>query len=200
MDLLKPSDALKKRVTMLATDRWLMAAGLKALGYSVNSVNPDELAKAKELLIAAKKDLLDYDDTLFYQKLLTGDADLVHAWDGWCNLGIAENPAIKFVIPKEGSDLFVDSLVVMAASEHKDAAQAFINYVLRPDVHASVMAFTLYKVPNEKAVAQMDKALLEQYPPLTISADQLLAQEQLRDLGDGQKAYSQIVTEILAAQ
>jgi len=81
MDLLKPADALKRRVTMLSTERWLMAAGLRALGYSINSRNADEIAKAKELLIAAKPSLLAYDDTTFYQKLLTGDADLVHAWD-----------------------------------------------------------------------------------------------------------------------
>jgi spermidine/putrescine transport system substrate-binding protein len=199
MDLLKPSDALKRRVTMLATDRWLMAAGLKALGYSVNSTNPEEIAKAKELLIAAKKDLLAYDDTLFYAKLVAGDADMVHAWDGWCNLGITDNPSIKFVIPKEGSDLFVDAMVVMSASENKDAAEAFINYVLRPDVHASVMSFTLYKVPNEKGVQLVDKQLLAQYPPLAIPADVLFKQEQLRDLGEAQKLYAKTVTEILAA-
>jgi spermidine/putrescine transport system substrate-binding protein len=200
MDLLQPSQQLERRVTMLATDRWLMAAGLKALGYSVNSKDPAEIAKAKDLLIAVKPKLLAYDDTTFYQKLLTGDADLVHAWDGWCNLGITDNSAIKFVIPKEGSDLFVDAMVVMAASEHKDAAQSFINYVLRPDVHASVMGFTLYKVPNQKGVELVDKALLEKYPPLAISADVLFQQEQLRDLGDAQPLYTKTVTEILAAQ
>src|SRR5262245_35592340 len=65
MDLLRPSDQLNRRVTMLATDRWLMAAGLKALGYSVNSKSPDEIDKAKELLVEAKKSLLAYDDTTF---------------------------------------------------------------------------------------------------------------------------------------
>jgi spermidine/putrescine transport system substrate-binding protein len=200
MDLLKPADGLKKRVTMLATERWLLAAGEKALGYSVNTVNPDELAKTKELLIAAKKDLLDYDDTLFYQKLLQGDADLVHAWDGWCNYGIAENKEIKFVVPKEGSDMWIDTMVVTAASEHKDAAYAFINYVLRPEVHRWAAENILYKVPNQKAMESLDKSLFETYPNMAMTPADLLKQEQLRDLGDGQKAYSKIVTEILAAQ
>ncbi len=199
-DLLQPADDLKGKITMLSTDRWLMAAGLKSLGYSVNSTNADELAKAKTVLIDAKKNLLAYDDTTFYAKLVSGEASLVHAWDGWCNFGIAENPAIKFVIPKEGSDLFVDTMVVTAASEHKDAAHAFINYVLKPDVHASIMAFTLYKVPNEKAVAVVDQSLLTQYPSLAISSDVLFQQELIRDLGDGQKAFTRVVTEILAAQ
>jgi spermidine/putrescine transport system substrate-binding protein len=200
MDLLKPADGLKKRVTMLATERWLMAAGQKALGYSVNTTNPDELNKTKELLIAAKKDLLDYDDTLFYQKLLQGDADLVHAWDGWCNYGIAENKDIKFVVPKEGSDMWVDTMVVTAASEHKDAAYAFINYVLRPEIHRWAAENILYKVPNQKAMESLDKSLFETYPNMAMTPADLLKQEQLRDLGDGQTAYSKIVTEILAAQ
>jgi spermidine/putrescine transport system substrate-binding protein len=124
----------------------------------------------------------------------------VHAWDGWCNFGITENPAIKFMIPKEGSDLFVDTMVVTAVSEHKDAAHAFINYVLRPDVHASIMAFTLYKVPNEKAVEVLDKSLLTTYPNLAIPSEVLFQQEQIRDLGDKQKEFTRVVTEILAAQ
>jgi spermidine/putrescine transport system substrate-binding protein len=200
MDMLQPVDSLKKRITMLATERWLMAAGQKALGYSVNTTNADELAKTKELLIAAKKNLIDYDDTTFFQKLLTGDADLVHAWDGWCNYGIAENKAIKFVVPKEGSDMWVDTMVVTAASENKDAAYAFINYVLQPEVHRWAAENILYKVPNQKAMEALDKALFEQYPNMAMTPADLLKQEQFRDLGDGQKAYSQIVTEILAAQ
>jgi spermidine/putrescine transport system substrate-binding protein len=199
MDLLKPSDKLKRRVTMLSTDRWLMAAGLKALGYSVNSTNPAEIAKARDLLISAKKDMLAYDDTTFYQKLLSGDADLVQAWDGWCNYGIAENDKIKFVVPKEGSDMWVDTMVVMAASENKDGAYAFINYVLRPEVHRWVAENILYKVPNEKAMAELDKSLYAKYPNLAMTPADLLKEEQLRDLGEAQKEYSKTVTEILAA-
>jgi spermidine/putrescine transport system substrate-binding protein len=196
MDMLQPADAIKGKVTMLKTDRWLMAAGLKALGYSVNSVDPAEVGKAKDLLTTTKASLLAYDDTTFYSKLVSGEASLVHAWDGWCNYGIAENPAIKFVVPKEGSDMWVDTMTVTAASENKDAAMAFINYVLRPDVHAWVANNILYKVPNQKAMETLDKALIEQYPNIGMSPADLMKEEQLRDLGDGQKLYTQTVTEI----
>jgi spermidine/putrescine transport system substrate-binding protein len=200
MDLLKPAEGLKRRVTMLATERWLMGAGLKALGHSINSKNADEVAAAKDLLIAAKKDMLAYDDTTFYQKLLTGDADLVHAWDGWCNYGIAENDKIKFMVPKEGSDMWVDTMVVMAASENKDAAYAFINYVLQPDVHRWAAENILYKVPNQKAMEALDKGLFEKYPNMAMTPADLLEEEQIRDLGEAQPLYSKTVTEILAAQ
>ena len=46
--------------------------------------------------------LLAYDDTTFYERLISGEAVMVEAWDGWCNYGIAENPDIEFVVPEEG--------------------------------------------------------------------------------------------------
>lgn len=196
MDLLKPSDDLKGKVTMLATDRWLMAAGLKALGFSVNSTDEAEVAKAKELLISAKQGLLAYDDTTFYSKLVSGEATMVQAWDGWCNYGITDKPEISFVVPKEGSDMWVDTMVVTAASENKDAAMAFINYVLKADVHRSVAELTLYKVPNKAAMDGFDKSLIAKYPNLGMTPAELMAKEQLRDLGPAQKLYSQTVTEI----
>jgi spermidine/putrescine transport system substrate-binding protein len=199
MDLLKPADALKGKVTMLSTDRWLMAAAFLALGDSVNATGDKELAAAKELLIAAKQDLLAYDDTTFYSKLVSGEASLVQAWDGWCNYGIGENADIKYIIPKEGSDLWVDTMVVTAASEHKEAAQKFIDFILQADNGAWVPANILYQVPNKAAMEALDPALVVQFPNLGMTPAELLKQEQLRDLGPGQKAFSKTVTEILAA-
>ncbi len=70
-NLVKPDAALKGKITMLSTDRWLMEAGLIPLGYSVNDPNPEHVKKATELLIEAKKSLLAYDDTTFYSKLVS---------------------------------------------------------------------------------------------------------------------------------
>ncbi|WP_193369471.1 polyamine ABC transporter substrate-binding protein [Pelagibius marinus] len=199
MDLLQPADALKGKVTMLSTDRWLMGAAFLAQGKSVNSTDAADLEAAKELLISAKKDLLAYDDTTFYSKLVSGEASLVHAWDGWCNYGIAENADIKYVIPEEGSDLWVDTMVVTAASENKEAAHKFLNFILQADNGAWVPANILYKVPNKAAMDALDPALVEQFPNLGMTPEELLKQEQLRDLGAGQKAFSKTVTEILAS-
>ncbi len=198
-DLLQPSDALKGKITMLATDRWLMVPALLSLGYSINTPNEAEIAKAKDLLIAAKKNLLAYDDTTFYSKLVSGEALLVEAWDGWCNYGIAENPAIKYVVAKEGSDMWVDAMVVTSASENKEAAEAFINYVLRPEVHRWVAENILYKVPNKAAMDGLDPKLIAQYPNLGITPAELMKLEQMRDLGEAQKLWSKTVSEITSA-
>lgn len=198
--LLDPPPALRGKVTMLSTDRWLMAAGLLARGYSVNETDPAKIEQVKRDLIAAKKHLLAYDDTTFYSKLVSGEALLAHAWDGWCNYGIAENPAIRYVIPKEGTDLWVDTMVIAAASENKDAAHAFVNYVLGAETGAWVVENILYKVPNRAAMESVDPSLFETFPNLAMKPADMLKFEMLRDLGDAQKLYARTVAEILASQ
>ena len=199
-DLLDPADGLKGKVTMLGTDRWLMAAGLLAKGYSVNETDQGKIDEVKDLLIAAKKNLLAYDDTTFYSKLVSGEAHLVHAWDSWCNYGIAENDKIKYVIPKEGTDLWVDTMVITAASENKDAAYQFINYILGQETGKWVVENIMYKVPNKAAMESVEKTMFEAYPNFAITPTDLLKGEQLRDLGQAQKAYTKAVSEITASK
>jgi spermidine/putrescine transport system substrate-binding protein len=171
-----------------------------SLGMSVNETDPAKLDQAKQLLIDAKKTLLAYDDTTFYSKLVSGEAVLVEAWDGWCNYGIAENDKIKYVIPKEGSDLWVDTMVIVGTSENQKAAHTFINYILKPETGKWAVENIMYKVPNKAAMDAVDKAMLEKYPNLAIAPADLLKYEQLRDLGDGMKAFSKTVTEITSAK
>lgn len=198
-NLLTPDDALKGKVTMLSTDRWLMAAGLKSLGYSVNETDPAKIEEAKNVLIGAKKTMLAYDDTTFYSKLVSGEASLVHAWDGWCNYGVAENKDIKYVVPKEGSDYFVDTLVVMKESANKPAAMKFLNYILDAKIHGWAAANTYYKVPNKPAMESLDPALLQQFPNMAMTPAEITKLELLRDVGPALKDYSKAVSEIKAA-
>ena len=199
MAMLKPADALKGKITMLATDRWLMGAGLLATGASVNESDPAKIDAAKDLLIAAKKTPLAYDDTTFYSKLVSAEASLVQAWDGWCNYGIAENADIKFVVPSEGSDLWVDTMVVMKNGENTANAMKFLNFVLDAKNHAWAAENILYKVPNKAAMESLDPALAQQYPNMGMTPAELTGYELLRDLGDAQKLYSRAVSEIKAA-
>jgi spermidine/putrescine transport system substrate-binding protein len=199
-DLLQPSDDLRGKTTMLATDRWLLGAGLLARGYSVNETDHARLEEVRDDLIAAKGTLLAYDDTTFYSKLVSGEALMTQAWDGWCNYGIAENSDIQYVIPSEGSDLWVDTMVILANSENKDAAYDFVNWMLDADNHRWAAENILYKVPNAPAMEALPAEMLTQYPNMAIAPADLLAYEQLRDVGEAQRDYARIVTEIRAAQ
>ncbi|MCU0789908.1 MAG: spermidine/putrescine ABC transporter substrate-binding protein, partial [Nitratireductor sp.] len=70
-DLLKPAEDLKGKITMLSTDRWLMAAGFLANGMSVNTTEQADLDKVRDQLIETKRQLLAFDDTTFYSKLVS---------------------------------------------------------------------------------------------------------------------------------
>ena len=197
-DLLNPKPELVGKTTMLSTDRWLSMPALKAQGHSVNTTDDAELEEAKAQLLETKPTLLAYDDTTFYSKLVSGEAAMVEAWDGWCNYGIAEDPSIKFVVPEEGADLWVDTMTVLKSSKNKEAAMAFINYILDPEVQTWVAENILYKVPNKAAMEALDPALIESYPTLGITVDELMEQEAIIDLGEDSLKYVDLNAEVLA--
>jgi len=197
-DLLNPAPELVGKTTMLSTERWMALPALKAMGMSVNSTNPDDLAQVKTQLLTTKKTLLAFDDTTFYSKLVSGESVMAEAWDGWCNYGIAEDPNIKFVVPSEGSDLWVDTMTVLKTSKNKEAAMAFVNYILSAETQGWVASNILYKVPNAAAMKLVDPAVLAAYPNMNMTAADLLKQESVIDLGSFSPEYTKLATEVAA--
>ncbi|MFF3444470.1 spermidine/putrescine ABC transporter substrate-binding protein [Streptosporangium sp. NPDC002721] len=196
-DILDPPAEALKKVTMMTTERWLALPAIKALGYSVNTRSDEEIAKVKEKLLEAKPKLLSYDDTTFGEKLKTGEAVMVEAWDGWCP---TTEKNIKFVIPKEGSDLWVDTMVVLKSSKNKEAGHAFINYILDPKVHGWAAENILYKVPNKAAMDAMDAKLKADNAPLQMTPSDLLKGESIIDLGEDSAKFSRLASEVATKQ
>lgn len=199
-DLFEPKDALKGKVTLLSEERWLLGSGLKTLGYSVNETDEKKLGEVKDYLIKAKSTMLAFDNTTFFSKLVSGEATLVHAWDGWCNYGTTENAAIKYAVPKEGTDTWVDSMVIMKSSANKEAAHKLINFILEPKTHAWTVENILFKVPSKAAMEAVNKDVMAKYPTLSITPAEMIANEQVHDVGPAQKLLSRLVAEIKAAQ
>ncbi len=195
-DLLKPSSELAGKVTLIDEDRWLMLPALKELGFSVNTTDPDQLQQAADLTIAAKKTLLGFDGDTFYSKLVSGEALAVEGWDGWCNYGTAEDPNVKYITPKEGADIWVDTMVIPKGSTHVQQAEDFINFILQPEHQKWVAEHILFKVPNQQSMEMLDPAFLDQFPNMKVTPQELLQQEPLKDLGDGQAAFSDAVTQV----
>ncbi len=198
LDILEPGETSKGKVTALATERWLMLPAQKALGFSANTKDEAEMAQVKEKLIAAKPSLLAYDDTTFYSRLVSGEANMTVAWDGWCNYGTVDDPNIKFVIPKEGSDLWTDTMVILKTSKNKEAAHAYINYILDPANHAWVAENILYKVPNASAMEAV-AGLAADFPNMGMTPAELLKGEALVDLGEAGPMYTKIATEVTSS-
>ncbi|MET0449409.1 MAG: spermidine/putrescine ABC transporter substrate-binding protein [Aeromicrobium sp.] len=198
-DLLEPAAEYKGKVTMMGTDRWAVLPAQKALGYSVNTTDEDEMAKVQALMTKAKPNLLAYDDSTFYERLVSGEAVMTQAWDGWCNYGTGENKDIKFVVPKEGADLWMDGMAVLKSSKNKEAAQAFINTVLDAKNHAWAEENILYNIPNEAARALVPAEVTDAYDTLGTRREEMLKGEPLEDIGETSSLYTKIITEVTAS-
>ncbi|MEV4183565.1 spermidine/putrescine ABC transporter substrate-binding protein [Streptosporangium canum] len=196
-DILSPPAEAKKKVTMMTTERWLALPAVKALGLSVNTKSDEDLEKIKAKLIEAKPNLLRYDDVDFGKRLVSGEAVMVEAWDGWCP---TSEKNIEFVVPKEGSDLWVDTMVVLKSSKNKEAAHAFVNFILDPEIHGWAAQNILYKVPNKAAMDALPADLKEKNKPLQMSPAQLLEGESIIDLGEDSTKFTRLATEVQAAK
>ena len=180
----------KGKMTQMDDMRDVVGAWLRFKGHSLNSIDPAELAAAKADALIAKKNLKAYISAPVKGQLISGDVWIAQLWNGDTTQARAEQPALGYVLPKEGCNIWTDSLMVTAGAQHKRAAHEFINYILRPDVGASVSNFTGYGSPNNEALARMTTPI--PYP----TAEEFQRLEYYKDLGASGQLWDQLWTEI----
>jgi len=199
-DVLKPKHEASGKVTMFASDRWLMMPAQLALGMSVNDYAPEDLKKVQDVLVTAKKTLLAYDDVTMFSKLASGEAVISQSPDGWCNYGTQENKNVTFKVAKEKSDLWIDVMFVTEASTKKDAAQKFINFVLKPENHKWLTDKLFFKTPNKTAMEMVSPELIKQYPTLGMDVKEFGQFEVLRAPGDAAKKITDLSMSVQSAK
>jgi len=124
---------------------------LKYHGFSFNSVDPNELAKAEETLLAAKPHLFAINSD-YQPPMRAGDAWVAMAWTGD---GVQLNrdiPEIKYIIGSEGGEIWSDFFAVIADAPHRDAAYAFLDYMAVPAVMAADAAFHGYPIVDSAGI------------------------------------------------
>jgi spermidine/putrescine transport system permease protein len=183
------------KIVMLDDMRENFAAALKLSGFSINSHDPAQLEAAKALLDKQKPLLQAYNSSNFQELLVSGDAWLVQGWNGQIVKAARGNPNIGYLLPKEGTTLFIDSFCIPAGASHKTLAHQFINYMLEPETAAAVVNHTGYTVANRAARSYIDKALLSN-PALFPDSTVLAKCEMLEDLGDTALMVDRLWTEV----
>jgi spermidine/putrescine-binding protein len=179
------------KMTLLDDPREVIGAFLKLNGFSMNSTVPAELETAKRDAIEAVRHIRAFVNSPVKGQLVAGDVWIAQLWDGDTRQAIAEEPAIALEIPREGSPIFADGMVIPKTAPHKRAAHAFMDFVLRPDVGAAISDATGYGTANAAAKPREPKP----YP----TGDELARLEFLRDLGEGTRLWDRIWTEIKSA-
>lgn len=151
------SDTYKGEVFMLDSPRDTLGVALKYLGYSINSKNPEEIKAAADLLIKQKQDGIvkayQVDETK--DKMVAGEGILAVMWSGDAQYAINLNPDLAYVVPKEGSNVWVDGMVIPREARNVDNAHAFINFLSRPDIAQMNCEYIEYSSPNQAAIELM---------------------------------------------
>jgi len=129
---------------------------LRLNGFSMNSVNEEELTIAKDALIAQKPLVQAYVVDQVRDKMIGGEAALGVIYSGEALFTMWENPDLAFAIPKEGTNVWIDSWVIPKNSENPENAEIFINFMARPDIALMNFEYITYSTPNVTARAMVD--------------------------------------------
>lgn len=158
---------------VIVHDYQLTAIGnaLKACGYSFNSLDLKELAEAEKLLIEVKPHLFAINSDI-QPSMRSGDAWLAMSWTGDALQLKRDIPSIEYALGQEGGEIWSDFFAIPKGSEHKDAAYAFINYLLAPQHNKLEVLAHGYPSGDSRVDALLPKALLDN-PIMYPAAEQL---------------------------
>ena len=180
----------KGKIIMQDGLRDTMGISLKALGYSLNTTKKSELSAATNYLIKQKPLVYKYANDSARDLLVGNSADLGVVWNGEMLYSQELNKDLDFVIPKEGTEVFVDSWCIPKNAFHKSNAEKWINFMCREDVAYKNFEYLTYSTPNVAAKKKLPKSI-QNNKGLFPTAEMLKKSENLRDVGpDGDDLYS----------
>ena len=187
----------EKRIIMMDSQRDAFAAALKLLGYSLNTVNENELDKAKQLLIEQRPLVMAYVTDGAPDIMVNEEADMALVWSGEAVSAMSENENLGFVIPKEGSNIWIDSMFVPSTAKNQELAEKFINFLCSTESTLKNIDEVGYSTVNTEALKQVDEELLNNNA-FNISKEEINKMEMFRDPKEFIELYTERWTEIMA--
>ncbi len=195
--LLDPAQQFQPFVLM-NSPRDLIGAALRWRGHPLNSLDLTRLREARELLAAAAGRALAFDSSEGAQgRVLARTAAAAMIYSSEAVRAMAEDPALLYLVPREGSRLWVDSFVILKAAPNRDLAEQFINFMLHPLQSARVAGFTRAATTNASARPFLTAAELANpniYPPAEVRA----RLEYLQDPGEKSPLLDEVWKQVKA--
>lgn len=146
----------KDSILMQNSVRDALGISLKYLGYSLNSMNTTELEAARDLLIEQKPLVQAYVVDEVRDKMIGNNAAIGVIYSGEALYCMRENEDLEYVVPKEGSNIWIDGWVITKNAPNKENAEAFINFMCRPDIAKINFEYLTYSTPNDAAKELID--------------------------------------------
>lgn len=163
----------KNNILMFDNSRDAFAIALKKIGLSLNPSSTQDINLGKEELMNQKEVVQAYVMDQIFDKMEGGEAALAPYYAGDAITMIEENPDLAFAVPKEGTNYFVDAACVPATSQHKEAAEMYINFLCEPVVAMENSLFIGYSTPNTVAEEMMPEEVKEN--PIAYPSEEVLA-------------------------
>ncbi|MEL3907544.1 MAG: spermidine/putrescine ABC transporter substrate-binding protein [Treponemataceae bacterium] len=152
------------KIVMYNSSRDCIAVALKALGYSMNSANLDELEAAKNLLLEQKPYVLAYQADEGRYTLVSGDGEIGFMYSGDALMMMEQNPDLKYVFPKEGVNIWFDAMVIPKSSKNISGAHKFINFLCEPENAAINAEYSVgYSSPIDAAIELLPEEIRNSY-------------------------------------
>jgi spermidine/putrescine transport system substrate-binding protein len=189
------NEQYKGQIIMYNSQRDSLAVALKKLGYSINSRDEKELEEAKQELIKQKPLVHAYMGDEVKEAIISGEAAIAVVYSGDAVYMKWENPDLEYVIPKEGTNLWFDAMVIPKNAKNKESAEKFIDFMTRPDIAAKNVEYIGYSSPIPEAVKLLDEDIQNDkvaYP----DSEELKNTEIFSDPTDVLQVYDRIWTEV----
>lgn len=184
-----------KQIFMLDSQRDSIGITLKKLGFSLNTKKIDELEKAKDELIKQKDIVQAYVGDEVKDKMIMGEGAMAVVWSGDAVFMKRENTDLEYAIPKEGSNLWFDAMIIPSTAKHQKEAEMFINFMCDTEIAFENTDYIGYSTPQTETKKKLSEDLLNDiaaYP----TDEQLKNCEVFEDLDASIKDYDRIWTEI----
>lgn len=188
-----------QKILMLDSQRDSLMVALKALGYSMNTHDINELNEAKEYLIKQKPLVLAYVGDNVKDMMLQKEAAMAVVYSGEAYAIMQESDEFEYTVPEEGSNYWFDNIVISKTAPNKEAAYQFIDFLLRGEVGKKNTDYIFYGTPNVATYELLDdhsKEILGRFPFEELQK----GSEIFRDPQEHIHIYNQIWTEFKAAQ
>lgn len=191
----------KDNILMQKSVRDAFGITLKYLGYSLNSTDEKELEEAKQKLIQQKQSgvVQAYVVDEVRDKMIGNEAAIGVIYSGEALTCQSENPDLEYVIPKEGSNLWIDAWVIPKGAKNKENAEKFLDFLCRPEIAKMNFDYITYSIPNSEGRKLIEE---EEYRNSTIAFPELASLtncETLQYLGpDVDDVYNQKWKEVMS--
>ncbi len=190
---------LKGRITLLNDSRETLGAALKFLGHSLNTTDDSQIEAAKNVVIGWKKNIAKFESDQYNTGLASAEFLLCQGYAGDVFVAQEDNEAVEFVVPKEGTSLACDDLVITKTAPNPELAYAFINFLTDPKNAAENMEYIYYLAPNTPAYDLVSDEFKE-IDALFLNDEKLKTWEMIDDLGEDNAKYNKAWDDIKAAQ